>query len=88
MPKFCSDYCRRQPVQAEFQLQNAIAHRNSAQRTIDQLTANLERYRQLELAETVRLHGARDAETRSGSRPRAETSQRSSDAGDAERVPA
>lgn len=75
MPRFCSDWCRRQPVQAEFQLRNAIAHRDSAQRTIDYLTANLERYRALELAVTE-----------SGARPPAET--RSRVAIDAEGVPA
>lgn len=57
MPKFCSDYCRRQPVQAEFQLQNAIVHRDSAQRTIDYLSERIERYRALEDAES----GSRDA---------------------------
>lgn len=53
MPRFCSDYCRRQPVAAEQQLQNAIYHRDSAQRMIDQLEANLQRYRDAGVAETI-----------------------------------
>ena len=52
MPKFCSDYCRRQPVAAEQQLANAIYHRDSAQRMIDHLEANLKRYRDAGAAES------------------------------------
>lgn len=53
MPRFCCDWCRRQPVAAEQQLLSAIAHRDQAQRTIDYLTANLERYRVAGVAETI-----------------------------------
>lgn len=75
MPKFCSDYCRRQPVAAEFQLQNAVYTRDAAQRTIDRLTANLERYRALERPETdAGSSRARDAETSFRDAGAAETS--------------
>lgn len=46
-PKFCSDWCRRQPVTAEQQLRQARWQKESAERTIARLEENLARYARL-----------------------------------------
>lgn len=53
MPKFCSDYCRRQVTAAPEQLRNAQWKLQAAQREVERLTRLLDRYRHAGDAETV-----------------------------------
>lgn len=66
MPKFCSDYCRRQPEAAERALAQAVWQRDHAIRNVAFYSAKLERYRR-DVSEGDR------APERFAPRPRTET---------------
>lgn len=62
-PKFCSDYCRRQPATAPEQLRSAQWRLEAAQRDVKRLTEALARFRDAGTAQTS-SGSAIDAETR------------------------
>lgn len=58
LPRFCCDWCRRQPAIAESALIQARWQLESAQRTIAYLEDKLERFHGLEPAETIQATAA------------------------------